>query len=118
VSASRPAIEAAGLGRDYGATCALHSLELAVARGVLFPLPFVSRAPYPTGGMPLWLRSVARVNPVTCQVDLMRVALGLPGELGVARSLLTLVVTSLMVFNLAAWLFDPEHRFVRREVAG
>ncbi len=38
MSASGPAIEAAGLGRDYGATRALDSLELAVARGALVGL--------------------------------------------------------------------------------
>jgi ABC-2 type transport system ATP-binding protein len=38
VSASGPAIEAAGLGRDYGATRALDSLDLAVARGALVGL--------------------------------------------------------------------------------
>ncbi len=74
----------------------------AVVNVVLFPLLFVSGA----------------LNPATYQVDLMRVALGLPGEFGVAHSLLTLVVTSLVVLSLAAWLFDPEHRFVRRGAAG
>jgi len=38
VSASGPAIEAAGLGRDYGSTRALHSLDLQVARGALVGL--------------------------------------------------------------------------------
>jgi ABC-2 type transport system ATP-binding protein len=38
VSASGPAIEATGLGRDYGATRALDSLDLAVARGALVGL--------------------------------------------------------------------------------
>jgi ABC-2 type transport system ATP-binding protein len=38
VSASGPAIEAAGLGRDYGSTRALHSLDLQVARGTLVGL--------------------------------------------------------------------------------
>jgi len=98
----------------------LRSVEnfAAVVNVVLFPLLFVSGALYPTAGMPLWLRSVARLNPVTYQVDLMRVALGLPGELGVVRSLFTLIVTSVVVFGLAAWLFDPEHRLVRRGAAG
>ena len=93
----------------------LRSVEnfAAVINVVLFPLLFVSGALYPTTGMPLWLRSIARLNPVTYQVDLMRVALGQPGELPVAQSLLTLAVTSLVIFGLAAWLFDPEHRFIR-----
>jgi ABC-2 type transport system permease protein len=94
----------------------LRSVEnfAAVINVVLFPLLFVSGALYPTTGMPAWLRIVARLNPVTYQVDLMRLALGQPGELGVARSLLTLASTSLAIFGLAAWLFDPEHRFVKR----
>ena len=46
------------------------------------------------------------------------IRLGLPGELGVVRSLFTLIVTSVVVFGLAAWLFDPEHRLVRRGAAG
>ena len=93
----------------------LRSVEnfAAVINVVLFPLLFVSGALYPTTGMPPWLRGVARLNPVTYQVDLMRVALGQPGELGVARSLLTLAVTSVVIFALAAWLFDPERRFVK-----
>ena len=94
----------------------LRSVEnfAAVVNVVLFPLLFVSGALYPTARMPLWLRGAARLNPVTYQVDLMRVALGLPGELGVVPSLLTLAITSLVVFGLTAWLFDPEHRFIRR----
>jgi ABC-2 type transport system permease protein len=94
----------------------LRSVEnfASIINVVLFPLLFVSGALYPTAGMPAWLRGVVLVNPVTYQVDLMRAALGQPGEFAVARSLLTLAVTSLVVFGLAVWLFDPEHRFVRR----
>jgi ABC-2 type transport system permease protein len=93
----------------------LRSVEnfAAVINVVLFPLLFMSGALYPTTGMPPWLRSVARLNPVTYQVDLMRVALGQRGEIGVVRSLLMIGVTSAVIFGLAAWLFDPEHRFVK-----
>ena len=98
----------------------LRSVEnfAAVINVVLFPLLFVSGALYPTARMPLWLRGVARLNPVTYQVDLMRVALGLPAELGVTRSLVTLAVMSAVAFGLTAWLFDPEHRFIRGGRAG
>ncbi|MEO8257972.1 MAG: ABC transporter permease [Acidobacteriota bacterium] len=93
----------------------LRSVEnfAAVINVVLFPLLFVSGALYPTAGMPIWLRGVARVNPVTYQVDLMRIALGQPGELPAGQSLITLLVSGLVVFAAAAWLFDPEHRFIR-----
>ena len=45
---------------------------------VLFPLLFLSGALYPTAGMPLTLRVVARLNPVSYAVDLTRLALGQP----------------------------------------
>ena len=62
----------------------LRSVEnfAGVINVVLFPLLFVSGALYPTGGMPLALRILALINPVTYQVDLMRHALGQPAELG------------------------------------
>ena len=47
---------------------------------VLFPLLFLSGALYPTDGMPAALRAVARANPVTYAVDLVRHALGQPAE--------------------------------------
>ena len=46
---------------------------------VLFPLLFLSGALYPTSGMPPALRAVARLNPVTYAVDLMRQAFGQAG---------------------------------------
>jgi ABC-2 type transport system permease protein len=81
---------------------------------VLFPLLFVSGALYPTVQMPAWLRSVAHLNPVTYQVDLMRAALGQPSEFGIARSLFAIAATSLVTFGLTGLLFDPQMRFVRR----
>ena len=81
---------------------------------VLFPLLFVSGALYPTVHMPAWLRSVARLNPVTYQVDLMRAALGQSSEFGIAQSLFAIAATSLVTFGLTGLLFDPQQRFVRR----
>jgi ABC-2 type transport system permease protein len=47
---------------------------------VLFPLLFLSGALYPTATMPSILRALARVNPVTYMVDLMRHAFGQHAE--------------------------------------
>jgi ABC-2 type transport system permease protein len=85
---------------------------------VLFPLLFVSGALYPTGGMPAPLRLLARVNPVTYQVDLMRRAFGQPAEFTVATDLLALIAAMLLAFALTALLFDPEQRFVGRRQSG
>jgi ABC-2 type transport system permease protein len=82
---------------------------------VLFPMFFLSGALYPTAGMPAALRTVARLNPVTYGVDLMRGSLGQPAEFGATRSIAILVVTTAMAFVLTALIFDPERRVVFRE---
>jgi ABC-2 type transport system permease protein len=83
---------------------------------VLFPLLFVSGALYPTEGMPAPLRALARVNPVTYMVDLMRHAFRQPVEFAVATDVGALVATTVLAFGIAALLFDPEQRFIRRSV--
>jgi ABC-2 type transport system permease protein len=81
---------------------------------VLFPLLFVSGALYPTASMPPALRLLARVNPVTYQVDLMRYAFGQPTEFGLKTDILVLTASALALLGLSALLFDPEQRFVGR----
>jgi ABC-2 type transport system permease protein len=83
---------------------------------VLFPLLFVSGALYPTSGMPTPLRVLARVNPVTYMVDLMRHAFGQPAEFSVSTDIGAVLLTAVLAFGLAALLFDPEQRFIRRSV--
>jgi ABC-2 type transport system permease protein len=85
---------------------------------VLFPLLFVSGALYPTSGMPQLLRMLARLNPVTYQVDLMRQALGQPAEFTVPWSVSVLIISGLVLFALTSLLFDPEQRFAGRRTAG
>jgi ABC-2 type transport system permease protein len=79
---------------------------------ILFPLLFLSGALYPTGGMPPLLRALARINPVTYQVDLMRHAFHQPAEFTVSRGVFVLAAATLLAFGLTAALFDPEQRFV------
>lgn len=81
---------------------------------VLFPLLFLSGALYPTAGMTPVLRSLARLNPVSYGVDLMRSALGQPAEFTVTSSLIVLSATIVLAFALAVFLFDPEQRSVSR----
>ena len=94
----------------------LRSVEnfAGVINVVLFPLLFVSGALYPTTGMPAPLRLLARLNPVTYQVDLMRHAFGQPGEFPAWRDGWLLVGATAVAFGLTALLFDPEQRFVGR----
>lgn len=94
----------------------LRSVEnfAGVINVVLFPLLFVSGALYPTAGMPAPLRLLARINPVTYQVDLMRHAFGQPAEFNAGTDVLVLGLSAIVVFGLTALLFDPEQRFVGR----
>lgn len=94
----------------------LRSVEnfAGVINVVLFPLLFVSGALYPTDGMPSALRLLARINPVTYQVDLMRHAFGQPTEFSVRADILVLIGSTVVLLSLAGLLFDPEQRFVGR----
>ncbi len=93
----------------------LRSVEnfAGVINVVLFPLLFVSGALYPTEGMPAALRMLARVNPVTYQVDLMRHAFGQPTEFSVGTGLMVLAAAAVVAFGVTAAAFDPEQRFIR-----
>jgi ABC-2 type transport system permease protein len=82
---------------------------------VLFPMLFLSGALYPTERMPAILRTAARLNPVSYAVDLMRAALGQPSEFGVARSVAALGATTVVLFLVTAFVFDPERRVMFRE---
>lgn len=78
---------------------------------VLFPLLFLSGALYPTRGMPPVLGTVARANPVSYAVDLLRHALGQPAEASAAAAAAVVLATTVAAFLLTALLFDPEQRF-------
>jgi ABC-2 type transport system permease protein len=95
----------------------LRSVEnfAGVINVVLFPLLFVSGALYPTKGMPPALGWLARVNPVSYGVDLMRHAFGQPTEFAVGTDVWVLLGVSLVLFGLAGLLFDPEQRFIGRD---
>jgi len=94
----------------------LESVEnfAAVINIVLFPLLFLSGALYPTAGMPPVLRTIARLNPVSYAVDLMRASLGQPSEFGPAQCIVVLGTLTLLLFVGTILLFDPEQRFMAR----
>jgi ABC-2 type transport system permease protein len=98
----------------------LQSVEnfAGVINVMLFPLLFVSGALYPTAGMPSGLRLLARANPVSYQVDLMRHAFRQPTEFAASTDLLVLLIVTAVLFVLACLLFDPEQRFIGRQRGG
>jgi ABC-2 type transport system permease protein len=78
---------------------------------LLFPLLFLSGALYPTDGMPAAFRIVARLNPVSYAVDLMRYALGQPAEATAPVAAGAVLGVTAVAFVVAVLLFDPEQRF-------
>jgi len=109
----RPAFSVAGL----LVAAPLTSVEsfAGIVNIVLFPMLFLSGALYPTERMPSALRAAARLNPVSYAVDLMRAALGQPSEFGVARSIVALTATTVLLFLVTIFVFDPERRVVPRD---
>jgi ABC-2 type transport system permease protein len=108
----------AGMSATLGLLVAarLRSVEnfAGIINVILFPLLFLSGALYPTGGMPPALRAVARDNPVTYAVDLLRHAFGQAGEFALATDVGVVVGVMLVGFVAGALLFDPEQRFTAR----
>src|SRR5262245_47936482 len=98
----------------------LRSVEnfASVINIVLFPLFFTSGALYPTSRMPAGLRYLAQANPVSYAVDLLRGTLGQPTEFEATRSVLVLIVTTVLAFLLSTLIFDPEHRFTLHDRPG
>ena len=94
----------------------LRSVEnfAGVINVILFPLLFLSGALYPTSGMPPLFRALARVNPVTYAVDLLRHTLGQPAEMPLVPALGVVLGATGLAFLLTALLFDPEQRFTLR----
>jgi ABC-2 type transport system permease protein len=105
----------AGMSATLGLLVAarLRSVEnfAGIINVLLFPLLFLSGALYPTVGMPPALRVLARANPVTAAVDLVRHALGQPAETALPAAAAVVLGTAALAFLLTALLFDPEQRF-------
>ncbi len=92
----------------------LRSVEnfAGVINVLLFPLLFISGALYPTAHLPGPLGFVARVNPLTHFVELLRRTFGQPVEFSLATNVAALAAWAAAAFLLAALLFDPEQRFI------
>lgn len=94
----------------------LRSVEnfAGVINVLLFPLLFLSGALYPTAGLPPVLRALARANPVSYGVDLLRHMLGQPAEFPLLTDAAAVLGVTAIAFLVTAVLFDPERRFIRR----
>ena len=73
---------------------------MGIGQVLTMPLFFASNAIYPLSLMPDWLKVVARINPLTCQVDALRTlmiqgghsALGLGMDFAVETTILVVLI--------------------------
>lgn len=80
---------------------------MGIGQILTMPLFFASNAVYPISIMPEWLKVVARVNPLTYEVDAMR-ALMIQGGVslyGAGLDFAVLAVITLVLASIASWLY-------------
>lgn len=77
----------------------------AINQFLVFPLYFLSGALYPLTGVPAWLRIVAEVNPMSYAVDAMRDTLIGQTHFGLAKDIIVLAVTTVILIAFGAYRF-------------
>jgi ABC-2 type transport system permease protein len=89
--------------------CTLRSRErvMGIGQVLTMPLFFASNAIYPIAIMPVWLRAIARVNPLTYEVDGLR-ALMLDKStsvLGLGSDFIVLIALTAVLITIGAWVY-------------
>jgi len=91
------------------AACIVKSRErfMGIGQVLTMPLFFASNAIYPLTLMPLWLRSLSRVNPLTYQVDALRSLMIVGGStsFGLARDFTFLAGALAILVAIATRLY-------------
>jgi ABC-2 type transport system permease protein len=78
---------------------------MGIGQAIMMPLFFASNALYPIALMPGWLQTVAKVNPLSYEVDALRgLLLGTPAHL--ALDFAVLAVSAVAGILVAASLLD------------
>jgi len=77
----------------------------AINQFLVFPLYFLSGALYPLQHVPTWLRIVAEFNPMSYAVDAMRDVLIGQTHFGLAKDLIVLTATVILLLGFGAYRF-------------
>jgi ABC-2 type transport system permease protein len=89
--------------------CLVRTRERFMGVGQLLTMPlfFASNAIYPIAIMPSWLQAIARVNPLTYEVDALRSLMVIGGApvYGIGIDLLALLATTALLVVVAARLY-------------
>jgi len=80
---------------------------MGIGQVLTMPLFFASNAIYPLAIMPRWLHAVARVNPVSYEVDALRALMiaGGASAFGIGVDFLVLAATAFVLVVVAAWIY-------------
>lgn len=78
---------------------------MGIGQVITLPLFFASNAIYPISIMPEWLQFVATINPLSYMVDGLRAVLVAGTAAGVSLDLVVLLLTTLAVSVLSAYLY-------------
>ncbi len=91
------------------AACIVKSRErfMGIGQVLTMPLFFASNAIYPLALMPLWLRNLSRINPLTYQVDALRSLMIVGGEssFGLIRDFGFLAAALAILVSIATRLY-------------
>jgi ABC-2 type transport system permease protein len=85
---------------------------MGIGQVLTMPLFFASNAIYPLSLMPAWLKAVARVNPLTYQVDALRALMiqGGQSSLGLGLDLLVEGLVLVGLISLGSWMYPKAIR--------
>ena len=80
---------------------------MGIGQVLTMPLFFASNAIYPIAIMPSWLQAIARVNPLTYEVDGLR-ALMLAkstSALGLGTDFIVLIAITAILIAIGSWVY-------------
>jgi ABC-2 type transport system permease protein len=78
----------------------------AINQFLVFPLYFLSGSLYPLDNVPTWLRIVAEFNPMSYAVDALRDTLIGQTHFGLAKDLIVLAITLIVLMSFGAYRFN------------
>jgi ABC-2 type transport system permease protein len=78
----------------------------AINQFLVFPLYFLSGSLYPIAGLPTWLKAITVVNPMSYAVDAMRYTLIGQTHFGLAKDLIVLCLTLVVLASFGAYRFN------------
>lgn len=78
---------------------------MGIGQAITMPLFFASNAIYPTSILPIWLKGVVSVNPLSYVIDAMRGLLVTNDLTKLPLDLLVTFVATVLMVSLASWSF-------------